>query len=236
MQEARLPSQVPQLTTQVPISILSFGLMGIICGVLTGVIDAMQSSGAYVLLGATSLHMIVGCVIGLICGLLYALSPRSLQLNYCIEMTQQFLSPPRQVSDYQRGRAVASVWLWTFVVNWVMPGSAALGHNLSARVSTPLFSMIISIAVLTLTGMVAVPFVAGAVSRRGSSGRSACVCRARGAELPVPVEIRIAYAGTNRRRCVGARGARRTRGASAGFGIGVLACAARWHRRGVPRA
>ena len=166
MQEARPTSQSPLFISQVWITTLSFALMGAMSGVLTGVVDAMRSSGAYVLMSSTALHMLVGCGAGLICGLIYAFSPNSVGFSAFIKATQRLLSPPPQVSDYQRGRVVSSIWLWALIINLLVPTMAWLGLTLSSRVSTPIFALLISISVIVITAVGSIPLVHG-MSRAG---------------------------------------------------------------------
>jgi hypothetical protein len=166
MQEATPTSQSPLFISQVWITTLSFGLMGAMSGVLTGVVDAMRSSGAYVLMSSTALHLLVGCGIGLICGIIYSLSPNSVGFGAFIKATQRLLSPPPQVSDYQRGRVVSSIWLWALVINLLIPTMAWLGLTLSSKVSTPIFALFISIGVIVITAVGSIPLVHG-TSRAG---------------------------------------------------------------------
>ena len=68
---------------QVFISMMSFGLMGTLVGVFTGLVDAIDTShpvggGGYVLLGATGLHLLFGGMIGGLIGLFYGLFPEEL--------------------------------------------------------------------------------------------------------------------------------------------------------------
>lgn len=166
MQETHPSSQSPLFFSQLFISTLSFGLMGALSGMLTGVIDAMRSSGSYVLMSSTALHLLVGCAIGLLCGLVYTLVPNSVGFGAFIKAAQDLLYPPPQVSDYQRGRVVSSIWLWALVINLVIPTASWVGMSLSAKVSTPLFSLFISIGVIVVTSISAVPLVHG-ISRSG---------------------------------------------------------------------
>lgn len=166
MQEARPTSPSPLFLSQLLISTLSFGLMGALSGMITGVIDAMRSSGAYVLMSSTALHLLVGCAIGLMCGLIYTLVPNSIGFGAFIKAAQELFSPPPQVSDYQRGRVVSSIWLWALMINIVTPGMVWLGMSLSSKVSTPIFSLFISIGIIVFTSITAVPLIHG-VSRSG---------------------------------------------------------------------
>ena len=141
------------------ITSLSFSLMGALSGLLIGIIDAMRSSGVYVLMSSTSLHLMFGSTFGLILGLLYGFSPESLSVQGALNAFQKLISPPRQVSDYQRGRVVSGIWLWALVINVFFPFTASLGLNLGAQISTPLLSKVFSTILIVLTAATAIPFV-----------------------------------------------------------------------------
>ena len=133
--------------------------MGIMSGSLAGMIDALRSSGVFVLMSATSLHLIVGCAVGIVFGAMYSLSPEAVNLSSFIRATQRLFSPPPQVSDYQRGRIVASVWLWVLVIDLLLPASASFGLFLSSKVSTPLFARVIATGMIVLTTLGSIPVV-----------------------------------------------------------------------------
>ena len=159
MQEVHHESLSSSTLKKVLITMLSFGLMGSMSGIITGVIDAMRSSGVYVLMSSTSLHLMVGCLVGLVVGCLYGVSPKSFGIQGFIDALQNLISPPREVSDYQRGRTVASIWLWALVINVFVPFSAEVGVTLTTQINTPLFSKVVSTALVVLTSFCAVPFV-----------------------------------------------------------------------------
>lgn len=151
------------------ITTLSFGLMGSMSGIITGVIDAMKSSGVYVLMSSTSLHLVGGCLIGLLFGSIYGLSPSSFGVQGVIDAFQRLINPPRQVSDYQRGRVVSGIWLWAIVINILLPLSAQLGVSLTEQINTPLFSKVVSTGLIVLTTLCAIPIV---YSASHSGGRA----------------------------------------------------------------
>ena len=64
----------------------------------------MRSSGAYVLMSSTALHLLVGCAITP-CGLVYTLVPNSVGFGAFIKAAQDLLYPPPQVSDISEGES-----------------------------------------------------------------------------------------------------------------------------------
>lgn len=169
MQEIHRDSLSISTPMKMLITTLSFGLMGSLSGLITGVIDAMRSSGVYVLMSSTSLHLVGGCALGLFFGMIYGASPGSFGVQGVIDAFQRLINPPRQVSDYQRGRVVSGIWLWAAVINFLLPLSAQLGVNLTTQINTPLFSKIVSTALIVLTSFCAIPLV---YSASHSGGRA----------------------------------------------------------------
>ncbi len=159
MQEVRHESFSSSTLTQILVTTLSFSVMGAISGTLAGVIDAMKSSGVYVLMSSTALHLVMGSVIGLLIGLVYSLSPKSFGVQNLLTSLQNLINPPAEVSDYQRGRIVSGIWLWVLVLNFLVPLSAQLGLNLSQSINTPLLSKLVSTALIVCTSFAAIPFV-----------------------------------------------------------------------------
>ena len=60
MEEVRKESFSSPTLTNILFTTLSFSMMGAISGTLAGIIDAMKSSGVYVLMSSTSLHLVMG--------------------------------------------------------------------------------------------------------------------------------------------------------------------------------
>ena len=159
MQEVRQESFSSPTLIHILVTTLSFSMMGAISGTLAGIIDAMRSSGVYVLMSSTSLHLVMGSIIGLLIGLIYSVSPKSFGVQNLLLSLQHLISPPAEVSDYQRGRTVSSIWLWVVVINFLVPLSAQLGLNLSESINTPLLSKLVSTALIVMTSFMAIPFV-----------------------------------------------------------------------------
>ena len=141
--------------------------MGAISGTLAGIIDAMRSSGVYVLMSSTSLHLVMGSIIGLLIGLIYSVSPKSFGVQNLLLSLQHLISPPAEVSDYQRGRTVSSIWLWVVVINFLVPLSAQLGLNLSESINTPLLSKLVSTALIVMTSFMAMAVLIVCVASGG---------------------------------------------------------------------
>ena len=71
------PFRKPEISHVIS-TFVSFGLMGALSGILTGVIDATSAGGPYVLLGAVGLHILVGGLCGSILGLFYGMFPEEM--------------------------------------------------------------------------------------------------------------------------------------------------------------
>jgi arylsulfatase A-like enzyme len=138
---------------------ISFGLMGALSGILTGVIDATSAGGPYVLLGAVGLHILVGGLCGSILGLLYGIFPEEMGVKVLLNTLKEQFVPTETKSSFQRGRVIMSVWAWGFAIWSIFPYISSFNIVVVSNIKTPIWSLFITIIVVITSLMATFTFV-----------------------------------------------------------------------------
>ena len=138
---------------------VSFGLMGGLSGVLTGMIDATSAGGPYVLLGAVGLHILFGGICGSILGILYGIFPEELGVKVLLQSLKDQFVPDEIKSSFQRGRVIMSIWAWGFAISAIFPYISSLNLVLVKNIQTPTWSLLITTSLVIASLMATFTFI-----------------------------------------------------------------------------